>query len=75
MKFACFVATMLKIYLLTLKNNSGYLMENFFNSRETGCRLLNIGMQMESTFVNKFRNRTWGDKKKGACFVWNSVIS
>ena len=44
---------------LTLKNNSGYLLENFFNSSDTGCKLLSIGMQMESTLVNKLRNSTY----------------
>lgn len=43
----------------TLKNNSGYLLENFFNSSDTGCKLLRIGMQIESTLVNKLRNSTY----------------
>lgn len=53
----------LKEHFVTLKNSCGYLFENFFNSSETGCKLLSIGMQMESTFVNKLRNKIWKGKK------------
>lgn len=48
---------------LTLKKSSGYLFENFFNSKDTGCRLLSTGIQMVSTFVNKLRNNTLNNKR------------